>query len=138
MSDDRLTTKHYVYALLVAVFLLAVTCVIIPVKASATAEQQASCVAAHTDPQGVDAGQCRDHGWTVKGRLVVGPNGWVKFSRITHCYNEDGSGQIVLPCSWNFTDGDGNGKGLSYWLSGTSWRHQHVHYVHVGDGADVR
>src|SRR5262245_46665843 len=85
----------------------------------------------YVDTEG--AGWCRAHGWTVRKRLVVGPNKWVKFSRLTECWQEDG-GTGPFPCEWNFDHG--KRWGLDYYATGT-FDHHRVHYVHVGHGADV-
>src|SRR4029077_6665508 len=81
----------------------------------------------HRAPESGMADYCREHGWTVRPRLVVGPHGVVRYSALPHCRYEDGSGQRAA-CSWNFTPSsnpDGNGRGLAYWVD----RHDQTHYV---------
>lgn len=70
------------------------------------------------------AAWCREHGWTIQPRLVVGPHGTVRYHRLPSCTYEDGSGS-PLPCSWNIRSGDGNGIGLAYWIG----VHHHTHWV---------
>ena len=133
--EDRLTTRHYVLALAVAVFLLAVTAVTLPVKAS-SATPYGGCKEVLQDwPALIDtpgADECRAEGWVIRRRLVVGPHHWVWRSRLPDCVTEDsGDG----PCSWNFTAP--RADGLKFWRSGP-WAHHRAHYVHVGRGAIVR
>jgi hypothetical protein len=82
-----------------------------------------------TMPWSTDTDWCRAHGWTILPRLIVGPHAVVRYDRLPHCREEDGSGPQSLPCTYNILRGnerpDGNGLGLSYWID----RHHHTHYV---------
>ena len=93
-------------------------------RLSASVQPYGGCKEAHAYPQTRGAADCRALGWTVRPRLVVDPRGVVRFSRLPHCAIEDASSGPV-PCSWNFGPGDGNGRGLSYWVD----RHDRTHYV---------
>lgn len=86
------------------------------------------CDEAWQAPQSTGAQDCRDHGWVVRHRLVVGPHHWVHYSTLPSCTFEDGSGSR-LPCSWNFRSTDGNGVGDKFYVTGSSWNHHRVHYV---------
>lgn len=83
------------------------------------------CVEAWQAPQSEGAEDCREHGWTVRARLVVGPQRVVRYTALPHCRYEDGSGQRSA-CTWNVgPQQDGNGRGLAYWID----RQDRVHYV---------
>jgi hypothetical protein len=72
------------------------------------------CDEAWQAPQSDGADWCRDHGWTVTTRLVIGPRGVVRFTSLPHCRVEDASNGPV-PCTWNVGPRvDGNGVGLSF------------------------
>jgi len=118
-DDDRLTGRHYIAAMLVALFLLGVAAVLIPVKASAS-EPYGGCKEVvqghHVYVHTAGAKECRRLGWVVRPNLVVGPRGWVQYSNLPHCPNEDGSG-TERTCSWNFHGHqDGNGYGDMYYV----------------------
>jgi hypothetical protein len=59
-------------------------------------------------PRSQGADDCRDMGWVVKARLVVGPNGWVHVVRLPRCATEDGG-----RCYWQARR-QGNGRGVSF------------------------
>jgi hypothetical protein len=67
------------------------------------------------------------------GKVRIGKHRVVRHSKLPHCAIEDAS-RGPIPCSWNFADGhvDGNGQGLSFFVTG-SRHHQHVHYVWAVD-----
>lgn len=82
----------------------------------AASQPYGGCKEAWQAPQSDGADWCRDHGWTVRGNLVVGPRGVVRYDAMPECRHEDGSGQRAA-CSWNFWGHyQGNGRGLSYWV----------------------
>lgn len=84
-----------------------------------------ACEQAWQAPQSEAAVDCREHGWTVRARLVVTPNRVVRHTALPHCRYEDGSGQRSA-CTWNVgPEQDGNGRGLAYWID----RQDRVHYV---------
>lgn len=68
--------------------------------------------------------------------ITVDSHKVVQSSTLPSCAYEDGSGG-PLPCSWNLnedtwqTDGDGNKRGLAYFVTGTP-RHMTYHYVWDG------
>lgn len=63
------------------------------------------CKEAWQAPRSTGADHCRDHGWTVRKRFVIGPAGVVRFISLRPCPTED-SGD----CYWNArTMGDGRG-----------------------------
>ena len=107
-----------------------------PGQAQQTRWQQpyGGCVEGHNYPHSQGADECRDHGWTVRQRLVVGPHGVVRFASLPLCREEDGSGQRSA-CTWNFGPGPeglyhphghtGDDQGLAFWVD----RHDRVHYV---------
>jgi len=80
------------------------------------------CKEAYVAPQSAGADECRAHGWVIRPRLVVGPYGWVRYSTLPQCRNEDGSGQRSA-CSWNF--GMPRSWGKVYWVD----YHNRTHYV---------
>jgi len=89
------------------------------------AQPYGGCKEAHLAPHSAGAQDCRAHGWTVRGRIVVNRHGVVKYLALPHCREEDGSGQRPT-CGWNLGGRtDGNGRGLSYFVD----RHDRVHYV---------
>lgn len=94
--------------------------------ASDAAQPYGGCDEAYRYARSAGAQDCREAGWTIRPRLVVGPHGYVRMSALPHCIHEDGSGQRSA-CSWNFHRGgeDGNGKGRMLWIDG----HDRVHYV---------
>ena len=72
------------------------------------------CAEAWQAPRSPGAELCRDRGWSVSARFVVGPRGVVRHSSLPHCRYEDGSGG-PRPCTWNVGRRvDGNGIGLAY------------------------
>lgn len=83
------------------------------------------CDEAWQAPRSGGAQWCRDHGWTVRHRLVVSPHRVVKFSTLPSCKTDDGGGPV--PCSWNFGTTDGNGIGRAYYV--TNPQHPAHHYV---------
>jgi hypothetical protein len=88
-----------------------------------TSPWAATCIAAHRHAEGATADQCRQAGWTVRPRLVVGPHGVVRYHTMPSCTYEDASDNV--PCSWNIRAGDGNGRGLAFWAGANN----HGHYV---------
>lgn len=96
-------------------------------QADAWRQPYGGCKEAWQAPHSDGADACRRHDWTVHHRIVTDPHDTVRYSTLPSCEFEDGSGSS-LPCSWNFGDDDGNGRGLAYWISGT-WRHHRAHYV---------
>lgn len=54
-------------------------------------------------------------------------HGVVTSSTVPSCKVEDASSG-PLPCSWNIEEGDGNSRGLSYYVTGTH-KHPSFHYV---------
>lgn len=130
--------KHVLASAILAGAPLTVAVVSQPAHA-AWQQPYGGCKEATLAPHSKAAAACRNHGWTINRRLAVSPRGVVKGSGLPHCKNEDGSGQKSA-CSWNFRDGhrDGNGKGLSYWVSHFGkiryvWAHspltEHRHWV---------
>jgi len=101
-------------------------CLIFGGSTQAVAQPYGGCDEAYRYSTSAGAQDCRDAGWTIRPRLVVGPRGWVHYSVLPHCRNEDGSGQRSA-CTWNFGQGqpDGNGRGRMYWLD----KHDRTHYV---------
>lgn len=92
-------------------------------QASAEAHQPyGGCKEAWQAPASWGAEHCREHGWTVRARLVVNQHGVVVMSRLPRCRYEDGSSQ-AQPCSWNFTPGDGNSRGLALWYDARDRAH---------------
>lgn len=69
------------------------------------------CDEAWQAPRSAGADACRDHGWTVRTRLVVNNHGRVAFHTMPSCPSED-AGRF---CSWNINPGDGNGRGDAFW-----------------------
>jgi len=93
-------------------------------NATAAAQPYGGCDEAYRYSNSAGAQDCRDAGWTIRPRLVVGPHGVVHMSRLPHCRSEDSSGGTA--CSWNIGSRiDGNGIGLAYWLD----RNDRTHYV---------
>jgi hypothetical protein len=77
-------------------------------------EPYGGCAEAWQAPRSPGAQQCRELGWTISARFVVGPRGVVRHSSLPHCAHEDGSGG-PRPCTWNIArPADGNGRGLAY------------------------
>jgi len=77
-----------------------------------------------------DADLCRNEGWTVRYHdargewaLIVTPRGVLSETDLKSCHYEDGSGG-PRPCVW-FGQEDGNGHGLTYWVS----RNMRAHYM---------
>jgi len=80
------------------------------------------CVEGWQAPRSEGADWCRDHGWTIRKRLIVGPHGVVRMHRLPHCAFDEAQEQ---PCTWNIGRRiDGNGIGLSFWSA-----HGNLHYV---------
>ena len=72
------------------------------------------CAEAWQAPRSPGAEMCRDRGWSVSARFVVGPRGVVRHASLPHCRFEDGSGG-PRPCTWNVGRRvDGNGVGLAF------------------------
>ena len=88
----------------------------------AAAQPYGGCDEAWQAPKSEGAEWCRDHGWTVRARYVIGPAGYLRYSSLPSCRFEDGSGQPVRGgnrnCSWNVHRGDGNGRGDQYLVVG--------------------
>lgn len=77
-------------------------------------EPYGGCKEAWQAPRSPGAKLCRQLGYTVSARFVVGPRGVVLRSSLPHCRYEDGSGG-PRPCTWNIGRRiDGNGIGLAY------------------------
>lgn len=92
------------------------------------AQPYGGCDEAWQAPHSAGAQECRDHGWTVRPRLVVSPHSILRYSALPPCTFEDASGGPI-PCSWNFPGSDdGMGGGASFWVSGT-YAHNRGHYV---------
>jgi len=89
----------------------------------ASAVPYGGCDEAWQAPHSAGARWCRARGWVVMRRLVVSPRAVVRYSSLPHCPWEDGGEN--QPCSWNFGPGDGNSRGLSYWIG----RQDRTHYV---------
>jgi hypothetical protein len=82
--------------------------------ADAWQQPYGGCKEAWQAPKSPAADECRDHGWTVTARVVIGPRGVVRFSSLPSCRVEDASSGPV-PCSWNLNrERDGNGIGLAF------------------------
>jgi len=91
---------------------------------------QADCLQAYHHSRGAVAQNCREAGWTIRPRLVVGPHGVVRMSHLPHCRYEDGSG-TASACTWNVGHRiDGNGIGAAYWIG--NGNRDHTHYVWSG------
>lgn len=120
-TSHRATHPDPVFRVLfVAVMITLMSGVMLVVKADASTpwvQPYGGCAEAWQAPASAGADQCRDHGWTVRARLVLDSRHRVRASRLPHCRQEDGSGQRSA-CSWNFHDGtvDGNGYGMAYWV----------------------
>lgn len=114
---------------LVGVTLWALGIMVSAARGSVT-EPYGGCKEAYQAPHSQGAKECRAKGWTIKRRLVVTPHAVVRFTRLPHCREEDGSGQRSA-CTWNIGRKiDGDGQGLSYWVSGPHARHHdRIHYV---------
>lgn len=66
------------------------------------------CKEAWQAPRSEGAKHCRSHGWLIRPRVVVGPQGWVHHNRLSWCEYEDSSA-----CWWNARI-MGNGRGHSF------------------------
>lgn len=86
-----------------------------------------ACADTWRHPHGATADTCRDHGWTINGRVVTNPHGVLVADRLPHCAVEDGSGRTTARCVWIGWQ-DGNHHGLSYWVD----VHDRAHYVWPG------
>jgi hypothetical protein len=86
------------------------------------------CDEAWQAPHSEGADACRAHGWTVRSHLVIDPHRVVRMSSLISCGVEDASDGTV-PCSWNFGSTDGNGRGLSFFVS----RAHRFHFVWATD-----
>lgn len=64
------------------------------------------CGEAAQAPHSAGARWCRDHGWTVRKRILVSRRGVTLGHRLHECRNEDGSGTPGA-CVWNFDAGSG-------------------------------
>lgn len=111
-------------AMLVVGIAVAVLLSVAPARA---AQPYGGCDEAWQAPRSEGAAWCRHHGWTVRPFIVVGPRNWVRYYDLPSCKYEDASSGPV-PCKWNFDDGDGNGKGDAYWVTGTN-TDARFHYV---------
>lgn len=78
------------------------------------------CKEAWQAPASAGAAECRQHGWTVKARIVVRPDHVAVHNTLKPCAAEDSR----TLCFW---DGSyrGNGHGESFWVG----RDGHGHYV---------
>jgi hypothetical protein len=86
-----------------------------------TGRPYGGCGEAWQAPQSDGAAWCRDRGWMVRARVVIGPHRWVHFTSLPHCTFEDGSGG-PRPCTWNVgrpIDGNGIGRAYVVWSNGT-------------------
>ena len=117
---DRMTERLTTWAAVVcgaAALLLSATVVVLaggPARSLAPAEPFGGCAEAWQAPRSPGAEACRDRGYTVSARWLVGPRGVVLHSTLPHCRHEDGSGGR-RPCTWNVgRRTDGNGGGLAY------------------------
>jgi hypothetical protein len=129
INNDATTNGHHMLRTLLAA--LAVTTIIgggsaAVAEAAQAAQPYGGCDEAYAYARSAGAQDCRDAGWTIRPRLVVGPGGWVYYSVLPHCRHEDGSGQRSA-CTWNFGQGqkDGNGRGRMIWND----EHDRTHYV---------
>lgn len=83
------------------------------------------CTEAWSTPHSVGADRCRDHGWTIMARLVVGPHGVLRYNNLPPCPYEDGS-RVTLRCIWLGQE-RANGEGRTYWFA--THRPLMPHYV---------
>lgn len=88
-------------------------------------QSRLNCDEAWQAPHSAGAEACRNHGWTVNSRLVVGPHGVIRAERLPTCPYEDGS-RVTPRCIW-IGSRDGNGYGLSYYF--LSHNPMQAHYV---------
>lgn len=116
----RIHIPHILLAMVTVAVILAASLV---VDRAAAAEPYGGCDEAWQAPDSPGSDWCRDHGWTVTRKIVVGPRGWVRANRLPACTFEDGSRQRSA-CFWN-ADRRGNGTGSDYWLD----RQDRVHLV---------
>lgn len=105
--------------------LLAASVLAVSVLHSPAAAHQpyGGCDEAWQAPRSAGADHCRDHGWTVRPRVVISPRGWVRAIRLPQCRAEDD----FRPCYWD-ASARGNGEGRSYVVVGT-WQRHRVIYV---------
>jgi hypothetical protein len=87
-----------------------------------SAEPYGGCDEAWQAPHSEGADWCREHGWTVRSRFVIGPKGWLRANRLPDCRQEDS-----LNCWWD-AKARGNGKGRSFVIVGTE-DHDALWYV---------
>lgn len=87
---------------------------ITPAEAADWTQPYGGCKEAWQAPHSAGAQDCRDHGWVVRARVVVGPRGYVRYLRAPACRTEDGPG----PCFWDARS-RGNGQGSSFFLTPT-------------------
>lgn len=82
----------------------------------------AHCIASRHHPHSARAEGCRDNGWLVRPRIVVGPHGHVRFNHMPPCRYEDGTYPSASSphhigmqrhCFWNAQE-RGNRQGDSY------------------------
>jgi hypothetical protein len=97
-------------------------------EASSTLNQSqpyGGCKEAWQAPQSDGADWCRDHGWVVRKRIVVGPKNWVRYYTLNECAVEDASNGPV-PCQWNLARPKSAGD--DYWVTGSN-EDPRYHYV---------
>jgi hypothetical protein len=70
------------------------------------------CAEGWQAPRSTGADHCRDHGWTVRKRFVIGPAGVVRYISLRPCPSED-SGN----CYWD-AGSRGDGRGDSFVIKG--------------------
>jgi hypothetical protein len=85
----------------------------------------AHCISARHHTHSAQAKGCRENGWVIRPRIVVGPYGHVRFNRMPPCRYEDGTYPSASPrhnhigmqrhCFWNAQE-RGNGRGDSFYI----------------------
>lgn len=85
--------------------------------AAAAPQPYGGCAEAWQAPKSEGADDCREAGWTVRKRVVLNPHAVIRYWNLDPCEYEDGSG-TTKTCGW-LGNIDGNGRGLSYFVTGT-------------------
>jgi len=112
---------------------IVVATVLVATKAAAVTQPYGGCKEAWRYPHSAGADDCRALGWTIKRKIVVNPNGIVRYSSLPHCSYP----KRMRWCTWNviFTrdlrvcDGDcyrapywSDRKGRTHFVKGTRQR----------------
>lgn len=78
-----------------------------PAHAAANRVTYDDCLQTWTAPNSATADTCRDRGWTIGSRFVVGPRLTLRYYDLPTCQNPDGSGGRSS-CGWNIRSGLGS------------------------------